>query len=401
MARGAAAGGRGGRPMTGAPLAGAAAGRGSRSTWRRSWERAHCRGRPGAAAGGGQGRTPRARGRVRRGRASGPGPPELGVALVEEAQQAAAAGISAPVLVLSEPHDGRADALAADRIAVTICTRDRVRAFAAAWPGRLPGRPPQGRHRHAPQGCQPAELPDQVAAALAELGLEVEGLRSHRGRRRGRQDGHHRRPAGLFRDALAVMAAAGLSPAGVTWPTAPGPRVRADARFDLVRTGIEVYGRPCRRAGRPGPGPARAGPFLRAAVPAAARSRPGAGSPTPPLAGPDPDPDRHHPGRVRRRPAPWSPRAGSGLGRRYRPAQVGGSTMDRGDGDGANGISRSARWLRSSATPPRGSPARKRGRPSGHDRLRDHLRPVAPPAPSLPPRLASPLRHSVTQEAFG
>ncbi|HET6814497.1 MAG TPA: alanine racemase, partial [Actinomycetota bacterium] len=105
----------------------------------------------------------------------------LGVALVEEALELRQAGISAPLLVLSEPHPAAADACAAARIAVTLCTQAGVRAFGAA--GRRAGRPlavhlkvDTGMHR---QGCDPAELPALVAAACAEPGLEVDGLWSH------------------------------------------------------------------------------------------------------------------------------------------------------------------------------------------------------------------------------
>jgi alanine racemase len=169
----------------------------------------------------------------------------LGVALVEEAQELRRAGISAPVLVLSEPHAAAADACAADRIAVTICTRDGVRAFGMA--GRRAGRPlaahlkvDTGMHR---QGCDPAELPDLVAAALAEPGLEVEGLWSHfavadEAAKTATTDAQLAR----FRDALAAAAAAGLEPRWRHLANSAGATVRADARFDLVRTGIEVYG---------------------------------------------------------------------------------------------------------------------------------------------------------------
>ncbi|HEV2918537.1 MAG TPA: alanine racemase, partial [Actinomycetota bacterium] len=45
-----------------------------------------------------------------------------------------------------------------------------------------------------------------------------------------------------FRDALAAAAAAGLEPRWRHLANSAGATVRADARFDLVRTGIELYG---------------------------------------------------------------------------------------------------------------------------------------------------------------
>jgi alanine racemase len=177
--------------------------------------------------------------------AIGAGTAWLGVALVEEAQELRRAGISAPVLVLSEPPPAAADVCAADRIAVTICTREGVRAFGMA--GRRAGRPvaahlkvDTGMHR---QGCHPAELPDLVAAALAEPGLEAEGLWSHfavadEAAGTATTDAQLAR----FRGALAEAAAAGLEPRWRHLANSAGATVRADARFDLVRMGIEVYG---------------------------------------------------------------------------------------------------------------------------------------------------------------
>jgi alanine racemase len=169
----------------------------------------------------------------------------LGVALVEEALELRQAGISAPLLVLSEPHPAAADACAAAGIAVTLCTQAGVRAFGAA--GRRAGRPlavhlkvDTGMHR---QGCAPAELPDLVAAALAEPGLTVDGLWSHfavadEAAKTATTDVQLAR----FRDALAGAAAAGLEPRWRHLANSAGATVREDARFDLVRTGIEIYG---------------------------------------------------------------------------------------------------------------------------------------------------------------
>jgi alanine racemase len=169
----------------------------------------------------------------------------LGVALVEEALELRAAGITTPLLVLSEPHPAAADACAANHVAVTICTLAGVRAFGAA--GRRAGRPlaahlkvDTGMHR---QGCAPAELPDLVAAALAEPGLATEGLWSHfavadEAAKTATTDAQLAR----YRDALAAAAAAGLRPRWRHLANSAGATVRDDARFDLVRAGIEVYG---------------------------------------------------------------------------------------------------------------------------------------------------------------
>jgi alanine racemase len=169
----------------------------------------------------------------------------LGVALVEEALELRQAGIAAPLLVLSEPHPAAAEACAAGGIAVTLCTEAGVRAFGAA--GRRTGRPvtahlkvDTGMHR---QGCAPAELPGLVKAALAEPGLATDGLWSHfavadEAAKTATTDAQLAR----FRDALAAAEDAGLSPRWRHLANSAGATVRDDARFDLVRAGIEVYG---------------------------------------------------------------------------------------------------------------------------------------------------------------
>jgi alanine racemase len=187
----------------------------------------------------GHGAVPVAREAVRAGAAW------LGVALVEEALTLRDAGVSAPVLVLSEPHPAAADACVALGLAVTICTQAGVRAFGAA--ARRAGRPvavhlkvDTGMHR---QGCAPAELPALVEAALAEPRLEVEGLWSHlavadEAAKTATTDAQLAR----FRQALAAAAAAGLRPRWRHLANSAGATVRDDARFDLVRAGIELYG---------------------------------------------------------------------------------------------------------------------------------------------------------------
>jgi len=169
----------------------------------------------------------------------------LGVALVEEGLELRAAGISAPVLVLSEPHPAAADACAQQHLAVTVCTPTGVQAFGAA--GRRAGakvavhlKVDTGMHR---QGCAPEELPGLTKLALAEPGLEVEGLWSHfavadEAAKKATTDAQLAR----YQDALAAAAEAGLAPRWRHLANSAGATLRDDARFDLVRAGIELYG---------------------------------------------------------------------------------------------------------------------------------------------------------------
>jgi alanine racemase len=169
----------------------------------------------------------------------------LGVALVEEALELREAGISAPILVLSEPHTAAADLCVDQRIAVTLCTPAGVRVFGMA--GRLAGRPvpvhlkvDTGMHR---QGCAPADLPELVRLALAERGLQVEGLWSHFAVADEPAAAETTdRQLEAFQRALAVASDLGLNPRWRHLANSAGATLRGDARFDMVRIGIELYG---------------------------------------------------------------------------------------------------------------------------------------------------------------
>ncbi len=175
----------------------------------------------------------------------GAGAAWLGVALVEEALELRAAGIGAPILVLSEPPPAAARGCAEHGIAVTICTAEGVRAFGAA--GRQSGRPvaahlkvDTGMHR---QGCLPADLPALLARALAEPGLAPDGLSSHFAVADDpAQDATTDAQVARYRAALETAAGAGFHPAWRHLANSAGATRRADARFDLVRVGIELYG---------------------------------------------------------------------------------------------------------------------------------------------------------------
>src|SRR4030095_13935833 len=84
---------------------------------------------------------------------------------------------------------------------------------------------------------------ERIAAALAEPGLTVDGLWSHfavadEAAKTATTDAQLAR----FRDALAAAAVAGLEPRWRHLANSAGATVREDARFDLVRAGIEIYG---------------------------------------------------------------------------------------------------------------------------------------------------------------
>ena len=169
----------------------------------------------------------------------------LGVAMVEEAIALRRAGVSLPVLVLSEPHPAAADACVEHRVAVTLCTEAGIRVFGRA--ARAAGRPlaahlkvDTGMHR---QGCLPEDLPRLVKLAQAEPGLDVEGLWSHLAvADEPEKSATTDRQVEAFTEALAVAEEAGLAPRWRHLANSAGATLREDARFDLVRAGIELYG---------------------------------------------------------------------------------------------------------------------------------------------------------------
>jgi alanine racemase len=169
----------------------------------------------------------------------------LAVALVEEALELRAAGISAPLLVLTEPHPAAADVCAEHHVTVTLCTQAGVRAFGRAGlrvgtPVRAHLKVDTGMHR---QGCAPADLPLLVKNALAEPGLEVEGLWSHLAvADEPEQADVTAAQIAAYRQALEAAAAVGLTPRWRHLANSAGATLRDDARFDLVRMGIELYG---------------------------------------------------------------------------------------------------------------------------------------------------------------
>jgi alanine racemase len=169
----------------------------------------------------------------------------LGVALVEEAMELRHAGVDAPVLVLQEPHAAAADACARNGIAVTLTTPGGVRAFSEA--GRRAGRPvaahlkvDTGMHR---MGCAPAEVPELAAAVATAEGLTADGIFTHFAV--ADDPGQDATTAGqiaTFLAAVKAAEAAGLAPRWRHAANSAGATLRDDARFDLVRLGIEVYG---------------------------------------------------------------------------------------------------------------------------------------------------------------
>lgn len=170
----------------------------------------------------------------------------LAVAIVDEGIELRRAGITAPVLLLSEPPTSSvADAVGAD-LTLTLATPEGVAAAAAAVPaGEVVGvhvKVDTGMHR---MGVEPAELLD-LLAAIAETGrLALDGLWTHLAVA-DEVDGEPAEFTDLqvarFDEAVAAARAAGHAPAVLHVANSAGALSRPASRFDMVRCGIALYG---------------------------------------------------------------------------------------------------------------------------------------------------------------
>ncbi|MDI5965121.1 alanine racemase [Streptomyces sp. SL13] len=171
----------------------------------------------------------------------------LGTATPQEALTLRAAGIGGPVLCwLWTPGGPWREAVEAD-VDVTVSGMWALRevigaARAARRPARVQLKADTGLGRN---GAPAADWPDLVAAAMAAEAdglLKVTGLWSHFAC--ADEPGHPSIAAQLaeFHSVLAVAEAAGVRPEVRHIANSPATLTLPEARFDLVRTGIAMYG---------------------------------------------------------------------------------------------------------------------------------------------------------------
>ena len=172
----------------------------------------------------------------------------LAVATVEEALEVAGSTDGdAPVLVLSEispPFTAEASARCGGRIRFTAASAGGIEALAAAaGPERAVHlKVDTGMHR---MGALPVEL-DAVAEALRAAGdrLLLEGVWTHLAVADAPNDPFTARQLARFDEALARLRRSGLRADIVHAANSAGLLAHPDARRDLVRAGIAVYGVP-------------------------------------------------------------------------------------------------------------------------------------------------------------
>jgi alanine racemase len=170
----------------------------------------------------------------------------LAVALVEEAAELRQAGIAAPVLLLSEPPPACAAAVVELRLTPVVYTAPGIEALAKAVAQAHRSAPlpvhlkvDTGMHR---VGCAPGEAVELARLVAQADELRLEGLCTHL----AVADEPDRPDTDLqlaaFERVRAQLAAEDLCPPLLHAANSAAAITRPDARFDLVRTGIAIYG---------------------------------------------------------------------------------------------------------------------------------------------------------------
>jgi alanine racemase len=170
----------------------------------------------------------------------------LGVAFVEEALELRAAGIDAPVLLLSEPPPAAAPVVVGHRLTPFVYTESGIDALAkaaaeASDPLPVHLKVDTGMHR---VGCAPED-----AVVLAELvashdELVLEGLATHLAVADEPDASYTDQQLDTFDAVVEAVSAAVGRPPIVHAANSAGALAFARARYDLVRVGITMYGIP-------------------------------------------------------------------------------------------------------------------------------------------------------------
>lgn len=172
----------------------------------------------------------------------------LAVALVAEGAELRAAGLTAPVLVLSQASPGEVDALVALDLDATAYTAQGVEALAAAAAraGRDADRPvpvhlkvDTGMRR---VGAPPAEAVDLALAIGRSPGLRLASVFTHFAVADEPDDPYTAEQTARYRAVLDALADAGIDVPLRHAANTAGAIAHPDARFDLVRIGIGLYG---------------------------------------------------------------------------------------------------------------------------------------------------------------
>jgi alanine racemase len=168
----------------------------------------------------------------------------LGVAIVDEGVALRDDGIEAPVLVLSEPRVDELDACVAFDLEPTVYTPGGIEGVAASAarlgrPCRVHVKVDTGMHR---VGAAPHEALALVEAVDTDPFLELGSVFTHCAVADEPDDPFTGEQLRRFAAVLDELGVAGLHPPYVHAANSAGALCHPDARLDLVRCGIAVYG---------------------------------------------------------------------------------------------------------------------------------------------------------------
>jgi alanine racemase len=169
----------------------------------------------------------------------------LGVALVEEGVELRDAGIDMPILLLSQPPVEAARAVVDAGLTPVVCSRRFVDALAkAAADAGVESHPVHlkvdtGMHRI---GCSPSEALDLAPAVKKHRELHLQGLLTHFAVADEPQNPYTARQVATFEAVRKELARMGIRPPLVHAANSAGVLTAPEARYDLVRCGISIYG---------------------------------------------------------------------------------------------------------------------------------------------------------------
>jgi alanine racemase len=167
----------------------------------------------------------------------------LGVALVEEGVTLREAGITAPILMLSEPPLTAAAAVVENGLTPVVYTRRGIEALAvAANESDISSalavhlKIDTGMHR---VGCTPSEAPELIELISSLPGVTLGGLCTHLANADDLQDSYTDDQIAVFEKVLEGVAD---RPDLIHAANSAGAIAHPSTRFNLVRAGIAMYG---------------------------------------------------------------------------------------------------------------------------------------------------------------
>lgn len=177
--------------------------------------------------------------------ALGAGAQWLGVAQVGEARRLRAAGIDAPILLLSEPRPDEIDHALALGLRLTVCRAATVTAVAER--ARTVGAAGVALHLKIDTGmrrigCEPGEAVDLARTIVETDGIRLEGTMTHLARADEPDDPTTDHQLDTFERTLGALADAGIDPGLRHAANSAGTIAVPRSHLDLVRVGIALYG---------------------------------------------------------------------------------------------------------------------------------------------------------------